>query len=147
MFFYLFALVSLAGSSSGLADSDKRVLTMYCNGQYYRKWPPGAPKEGVWLTDPGPQISVILSKDPNYPNPSEPRTIWIGHDNESYSGAVIKVDFQVFELSNQITGYSNSISISRDGITAESEGGTFLRAAFRTKDGGVGIICHDMAVK
>ncbi|MGE0526616.1 MAG: hypothetical protein AB7G93_15945 [Bdellovibrionales bacterium] len=128
---------------------ETKVLSMYCHDQYWMKLPPESGKKGVWMTGIGMERKVTLSKDPNYPNPNEPKTVWIGQHKEKLNGADVTVTLQIAELSGklEIGKRWNTISISLNGITADSDGGSYLRTSFHDDSSGVGVICHEMTVQ
>lgn len=139
-------LMYLIFSLSAFAATETKTLSMFCFDQYYIKLPPNEPEQGVWLTGIGTQRIVVLTKDPNYPNANEPRTIWVGQYDEKINGGDVHLDLQALELNGKV-GYRNTISVNIDGITAESEGGSYVRAALKTNDKSAGAICTEMKLE
>jgi hypothetical protein len=141
-------LLIFAGFAFSKALSAKE-LSMYCHDQYYFcATDDVGQKHCAWPTGIGTERTVVLEKDPNYPNSNDPRIIWRGHHSEKFQETKIHLKIRVDENQDGSVGYSNDIAVTWNEMVSESSSGGFLRAAIRTKDDkGFGWICHEFKIQ
>ncbi len=125
--------------------SETKIFSAYCYDQYYITLPPTAPDPGSWVTGMGRLVNITLLKDPGYPNANENHTHWNGISKANVNGATILLTIDARELNGSVT-YKNTLAVTIDGTTAESDGGSYIRAALKTPTTSSGMICNEMNI-